>query len=132
MRFGQISALRRFGKPGLNEIVDEVDCRFAIPFAERVVIEAFQNMPLLDAAAEILEEAGFPAGTFNVVTHAPGEAGKIADVFFESRAVRCINFTGSDRTARLLAERAGGAAGTGAAGSPGGAIVSGMSSGPGV
>lgn len=57
--------------------------------------------------AEILEEAGFPAGSFNVVTHAPGEAASIADVFFESPAVRCINFTGSDKTARILGERAG-------------------------
>jgi acyl-CoA reductase-like NAD-dependent aldehyde dehydrogenase len=57
--------------------------------------------------AEILEEAGFPDGSFNVITHAPGEAAQIADVFFEHKAVRCINFTGSDRTARLLGERAG-------------------------
>ncbi len=57
--------------------------------------------------AEILEEAGFPAGSFNVITHAPGEAAAIADVFFESPAVRCINFTGSDKTARVLGERAG-------------------------
>ena len=57
--------------------------------------------------AEILEEAGFPKGTFNVVTHAPGEAAAIADVFFESPAVRCINFTGSDKTARILGARAG-------------------------
>ncbi|MGY2737095.1 acyl-CoA reductase-like NAD-dependent aldehyde dehydrogenase [Sphingomonas sp. UYP23] len=57
--------------------------------------------------AEILEEAGFPAGSFNLVTHAPGEAAAVADVFFESKAVRCINFTGSDKTARMLGERAG-------------------------
>ncbi|HEY1530680.1 MAG TPA: aldehyde dehydrogenase family protein [Galbitalea sp.] len=57
--------------------------------------------------AEILEEAGFPAGTVNVITHAPGEAAAISDVFFSSPAVRCINFTGSDRTARILGEQAG-------------------------
>ncbi|RFA13199.1 aldehyde dehydrogenase [Subtercola boreus] len=57
--------------------------------------------------AEILAEAGFPPGTFNVVTHAPGAAAAIADVFFESPAVRCINFTGSDKTARILGAQAG-------------------------
>ncbi|RFA22737.1 aldehyde dehydrogenase family protein [Subtercola boreus] len=57
--------------------------------------------------AEILEEAGFPAGTFNVITHAPGAAAEIAEVFFESPAVRCINFTGSDKTARILGAQAG-------------------------
>ncbi|MGO7983829.1 aldehyde dehydrogenase family protein, partial [Rhizobium johnstonii] len=31
----------------------------------------------------------------------------VADVFFDSPAVRCINLTGSDKTARILGERAG-------------------------
>jgi acyl-CoA reductase-like NAD-dependent aldehyde dehydrogenase len=57
--------------------------------------------------AEILEEAGFPPGVLNVVTHAPGEAVPIADEFFERPEVRCINFTGSSATGRILAERAG-------------------------
>lgn len=59
--------------------------------------------------AEILEEAGFPKGSFNVVTHAPGDAAAVADVFFEHPAVRCINFTGSDKTARILGAKAGAA-----------------------
>ena len=57
--------------------------------------------------AEVVAEAGFPAGVVNVVTHAPGEAKAIADEFFENPEVRCINFIGSVRTARMLAERAG-------------------------
>ncbi|MEV6608137.1 aldehyde dehydrogenase family protein [Kutzneria sp. NPDC051319] len=57
--------------------------------------------------AEICEAAGFPRGVVNVVTHAPGEAGPIADEFFENPDVRCINFIGSVQTARMLSERAG-------------------------
>jgi acyl-CoA reductase-like NAD-dependent aldehyde dehydrogenase len=57
--------------------------------------------------AEVLEEAGFPSGVLNVVTHAPGAAAPIADEFFERPEVRCINFTGSSATGRILAERAG-------------------------
>lgn len=57
--------------------------------------------------AEIMEEAGFPAGVVNVVTHGPGEAGPIADEFFDNPLVRCINFIGSVPTGRMLAERAG-------------------------
>ncbi|RDD69824.1 aldehyde dehydrogenase family protein [Paracoccus versutus] len=78
-------------------------------FGNTTVIKPSEEAPLSAGLlhAEILAEAGFPPGTCNVVTHAPGEAAKIADVFFESRAVRCINFTGSDKTARILAERAG-------------------------
>ncbi|AML52172.1 hypothetical protein RC74_13620 [Falsihalocynthiibacter arcticus] len=51
--------------------------------------------------------AGFPAGTFNVATHAPGQAVSAANAFFKSRTVRCINLTGSGKTARVLGEQAG-------------------------
>ena len=84
---------------------------FLLPmaFGNTTVIKPSEEAPMSAGLfhAEVLEEAGFPAGTFNVVTHAPGEAAAIADVFFESAAVRCINFTGSDRTARILGARAG-------------------------
>lgn len=84
---------------------------FLLPmaFGNTTVIKPSEEAPMSAGLfhAEILEEAGFPAGTFNVVTHAPGDAAPIADVFFESSAVRCINFTGSDKTARILGERAG-------------------------
>ena len=57
--------------------------------------------------AQIAEEAGFPKGVINVVTHAPGAAAEIADVFFESPEVRVINLIGGVKTARMLAKRAG-------------------------
>src|SRR5258706_612182 len=57
--------------------------------------------------AEVAEEAGFPAGVINVLTHAPGAAGAIADEFFDRPEVRVINLIGGVKTARMLAERAG-------------------------
>jgi len=57
--------------------------------------------------AEVAEEAGFPAGVINVVTHAPGTAGPIADEFFDRPEVRIINLIGGVKTARMLSERAG-------------------------
>src|SRR3954453_6436612 len=57
--------------------------------------------------AEILAEAGLPAGVLNVVPHAPGEAGGIADVLAGDPRVRRLNFTGSTATGRRLAENAG-------------------------
>jgi len=57
--------------------------------------------------SEIFAEAGLPEGVLGVVTHAPGAAGPIGDVFTTHPAVRRINFTGSTRTGRLLAEAAG-------------------------
>src|SRR3989449_2445552 len=46
--------------------------------------------------AEVAEEAGFPPGVINVVTHAPGAAGAIADEFFERPEVRVINLIGGE------------------------------------
>ncbi|QBR03528.1 aldehyde dehydrogenase family protein [Paraburkholderia pallida] len=57
--------------------------------------------------AEIAHEAGFPEGVINVVSHAPGAAGEIADEFFDNPDVRVINLIGGVKTARMLAERAG-------------------------
>lgn len=84
---------------------------FLLPmaFGNTTVIKPSEEAPMAAGLihAEILEEAGFPKGSFNIVTHAPGEAAAVADVFFEHKAVRCINFTGSDKTARILGARAG-------------------------
>src|ERR1700730_7619805 len=57
--------------------------------------------------AQIAEEAGFPKGVINVVTHAPGVAGEIADVFFERPEVRAMNLIGGVKTAKMLAKREG-------------------------
>lgn len=57
--------------------------------------------------AEIAEEAGFPSGVINIVTHAPGEAGPISDEIFENPNVRLVNLIGGVNTARYIAERAG-------------------------
>ena len=80
-----------------------------IVFGNTVVIKPSEESPLSAGLlhAEMVEEAGFPPGVVNMVTHAPGAAAEIADVFFERREVRCINFTGSDKTARILGAKAG-------------------------
>lgn len=57
--------------------------------------------------AEIADEAGFPPGVINVVTHAPGEAGEISDAIFEDFNVKVINLIGGVKTAKYLGERAG-------------------------
>lgn len=57
--------------------------------------------------AEIADEAGFPPGVINVVTHAPGEAGELSDAIFEDFNVKVINLIGGVKTAKYLGERAG-------------------------
>jgi acyl-CoA reductase-like NAD-dependent aldehyde dehydrogenase len=80
-----------------------------LAFGNTVVLKPSELAPISAGLLlpEIMEEAGFPPGVLNVVTHAPGEAGAIADEYLENDSVRCINFTGSSRTGRMLAERAG-------------------------
>src|SRR6202161_2956357 len=80
-----------------------------LAFGNTVVLKPWEESPVSAGLLipEIMEEAGFPAGVINVVTHAPGEAVPIADEFFERPEVRCITFTGSSATGRILAERAG-------------------------
>jgi acyl-CoA reductase-like NAD-dependent aldehyde dehydrogenase len=78
-------------------------------FGNTMVLKPSEEAPISAGIilAEIMHEAGFPSGVFNVITHATGAAGPIADAFFESPDVRSINFTGSAATGRMLAERAG-------------------------
>ncbi len=80
-----------------------------IVYGNTVVLKPSELSPFTGGLVwgEIFAEAGFPAGVLNIVTHAPGEAGPIADELVENPAVRRINFTGSTQTGRKLAEAAG-------------------------
>jgi alpha-ketoglutaric semialdehyde dehydrogenase len=53
---------------------------------------------------ELMAEAGFPAGTVNLVT---GSGAAVGDTIIESPDVPVISFTGSSLTGRGIAERAG-------------------------
>lgn len=74
-----------------------------------VVLKPSEEAPIAAGVqlAEILQEAEFPSNVIQVVTHAPRQAGPIADRFFESAKVPLLNFTGSTATGRMLAEQAG-------------------------
>ncbi|MDX3663092.1 aldehyde dehydrogenase family protein [Streptomyces sp. ID05-26A] len=71
-----------------------------------VVLKPSEEAPITGGAlwAEVFAEAGLPAGVLNVVTHAAGEAGVIAEELVTHPSVRRINFTGSTVTGRRLAE----------------------------
>jgi acyl-CoA reductase-like NAD-dependent aldehyde dehydrogenase len=73
-----------------------------------VVLKPSEESPITGGTlwAEILAEAGLPPGVLNVVTHAPGDAGVIAEELITHPHVRRINFTGSTVTGRRLAELA--------------------------
>jgi acyl-CoA reductase-like NAD-dependent aldehyde dehydrogenase len=73
-----------------------------------VVLKPSEESPITGGTlwAEILDEAGLPPGAVNVVTHAPGDAGMIAEEMVTHPLVRRISFTGSTVTGRRLAELA--------------------------
>jgi acyl-CoA reductase-like NAD-dependent aldehyde dehydrogenase len=74
-----------------------------------VVLKPSEESPLTGGSlwADLFAAAGLPPGVLNVVTHAPGDAGTIAEVLIAHPAVRRINFTGSTVVGRRLAESAG-------------------------
>jgi acyl-CoA reductase-like NAD-dependent aldehyde dehydrogenase len=51
-------------------------------------------------------EAGFPPGVLNVMTNAPKDAPEVIDALISHKAVRRINFTGSTRVGRIIAQKA--------------------------
>lgn len=56
---------------------------------------------------EVFREAGFPPGVVNVITNAPADAAAIVERIIANPAVKRVNFTGSTRVGRIIAELAG-------------------------
>ncbi len=56
---------------------------------------------------ESLQEGGVPAGVLNGISNAPARAGEIVEKLIAHNAVRRVNFTGSTRVGRVIAETAG-------------------------
>ena len=54
----------------------------------------------------VMSDAGLPPGVLNVVTNAPADAGQVVEAMVAHPAVRRVNFTGSTRTGRIIAEMA--------------------------
>jgi acyl-CoA reductase-like NAD-dependent aldehyde dehydrogenase len=81
----------------------------AMPLAcgNTVVLKASELCPGTHRLiAECLLEAGLPAGVVNVVTNAPEDAPAVVEALIAHPAVRRVNFTGSTRVGRIIAETA--------------------------
>jgi acyl-CoA reductase-like NAD-dependent aldehyde dehydrogenase len=80
-----------------------------LAFGNTLVLKPSEFAPVSAGllVAEVLEEAGLPAGVLNVLTNSPHQIGLLADRVFDNDSVRLIMFTGSAPTARSIAERAG-------------------------
>lgn len=79
----------------------------AVPLAcgNTVVFKGSELCPRThELIVETFREAGFPSGVVNFVTNAPADASTVVEAMVAHPAVRRINFTGSTRVGRLIAE----------------------------
>jgi vanillin dehydrogenase len=79
-----------------------------LAYGNTVVLKASEECPRVHAAiARVLVDAGFPAGVVNLLVNEPSDAPDVVDELIAHPAVRRINFTGSTRVGRIIAEKAG-------------------------
>jgi acyl-CoA reductase-like NAD-dependent aldehyde dehydrogenase len=82
----------------------------AMPLAcgNTVVLKASEVCPATHRLiGDVFTECDFPPGVVNVMVHSPEAAPEVAEAMIAHRAVRRVNFTGSTRVGRLIAEMAG-------------------------
>jgi len=80
-----------------------------IAYGNTAVLKPSEEAPVTGGImiAEIFEEAGFPPGVLNVITHTKEDAPEVGDELIVHPAVRRISFTGSTDIGRIVAEKAG-------------------------
>ena len=79
----------------------------ALPLAcgNTVVLKGSEVSPATHGLIiEALQEAGLPNGGVNFVTNAPADAGAVVEAMIAHPAVRRVNFTGSTRVGRIIAQ----------------------------
>jgi acyl-CoA reductase-like NAD-dependent aldehyde dehydrogenase len=82
----------------------------AMPLAcgNTVVLKASELCPgTHQLIVQAFIEAGLPKGVVNVVTNAPADAAAVVEALIAHPAVKRVNFTGSTRVGRIIAEMAG-------------------------
>jgi benzaldehyde dehydrogenase (NAD) len=79
-----------------------------LAYANTVVLKASELCPRTHAAVvRALHDAGLPDGVINLVTNDPADAEEVVDELIIHPGTRRINFTGSTRVGRVIAEKAG-------------------------
>ena len=80
-----------------------------IAYGNTAVLKPSEEAPVTGGLliAEVFEEAGFPPGVLNVVTHCKEDAPEVGDEMIVHPAVRRISFTGSTEVGRIIGEKSG-------------------------
>jgi len=77
-------------------------------YGNTVILKASEESPGTHSAiVSLLNDAGFPKGVVNLVTNAPQDAAEVVEEMIAHPQTRRINFTGSTRVGRIIAEKAG-------------------------
>jgi benzaldehyde dehydrogenase (NAD) len=70
-----------------------------------VILKGSENCPRTHhLIVEAFAEAGFPPGVVNYITNAPADAGAVVEAMIAHPAVRRVNFTGSTKVGRIIAQ----------------------------
>ncbi|PQE29903.1 aldehyde dehydrogenase protein [Rutstroemia sp. NJR-2017a WRK4] len=81
---------------------------YALGAGNCVVAKAPEFSPLCSYhICRIFQEAGLPEGVLSFVAHSPSDAAEVTKQLIESPIIKKINFTGSTRVGRIIAETAG-------------------------
>jgi vanillin dehydrogenase len=79
-----------------------------LAYANTVVLKASEECPRTHAAVvKAIVDAGVPDGVINLITNDPGDAADVVDELIAHPLTRRINFTGSTKVGRIIAEKAG-------------------------
>src|ERR1019366_1860016 len=79
-----------------------------LAYGNTVVLKASELCPRTHAAvARTLDDAGLPPGVINLITNDPVDAADVVQELIAHPATRRINFTGSSKVGRIIAETAG-------------------------
>jgi acyl-CoA reductase-like NAD-dependent aldehyde dehydrogenase len=78
-----------------------------LAYGNTVVFKASEEAPRTHGAiVRALVDAGLPDGVLNLVTNAPADAADVVEELIDHPEVKRINFTGSTRVGRIVAEKA--------------------------
>ncbi len=70
-----------------------------------VILKGSENCPRTHGLIiEALQDAGFPPGVVNYVTNAPADAGAVVEAMVAHPSVRRVNFTGSTKVGKTIAQ----------------------------
>ena len=78
---------------------------YALAWGNTVVLKTSELCPATQRLlGDVMQDAGLPAGVLNILSNAPEDARRIVEALIAHPVVRRVNFTGSTRVGRTIAE----------------------------